>query len=121
MKRKISIVLSRDVAAKAEKATAQKIFEKNVDWCKQPALIRVVPNQPDINNRVLSVRISREFYLRLQKEADARKMGFNEYVRWLIWKATESVNLTKQDYDQIEREKQQDSKRANAKRRFPKN
>lgn len=114
----IRIRLPVDVAAKAEKL---KTLKKDVDRCKQPMHFEPVPNQPDINNRVLSCRISREFYRRLQKEAESHKMGFNEYVRWLIWKATESVPLTKEDYERIEREKQQDLKRPNSKGRLPKN
>lgn len=79
-----------------------------------------MPDQPDPNNRVLSVRISREFYRRLQKLAAERKMGFNEFVRWVIWKATGSVPLTKDDYERIEQEKLKDLERARAKRRLGK-
>lgn len=74
-------------------------------------------DQPDINKRVLSVRISREFYKRLQVEAKRRGMGFNEYVRHLIYEATEHVGLTKEDYEAIERERERDVERARTKGR----
>jgi predicted DNA-binding ribbon-helix-helix protein len=80
-------------------------------------------NSPDPNKRVLSVRISREFYRRLQKEARERKMGFNEFIRHLIYEATEHVTLTKQDYEIIEQERQRhvNIKRSNSSGRVPKN
>jgi hypothetical protein len=75
-------------------------------------------NQPDINKRVLSVRVSREFYRRLQKGAKQKQMGFNEYVRWLIYNATDHIPLNKADYAIIEVERNEDAKRTRAKRRL---
>ena len=79
-----------------------------------------MPDQPDPNKRVLSVRIAREFYRRLQIEAQRRQMGFNEYVRFLIYKETENISLTKEDYDVIERERVASVKRARTGGRSPK-
>jgi len=81
-----------------------------------------MPDQPDIiNKRVLSVRISREFYRRLQKAAAEKNMKFNEYIRFVIYEATENISLDEEDYEEIERERIADVKREAAKRRVPKN
>lgn len=83
-------------------------------------MVLSMPDQPDINKRVLSVRISREFYRRLQLEAKRRRMGFNEYVRHIIYEATENVELKVEDYEIIERERRRHVERTSAKRRLPK-
>lgn len=70
-------------------------------------------DQPDIvTKRVLSVRISREFYRRLQKEAEKRLMKFNEFVRYIVYEATENVELTKDDYKVIDSERKRDLAKA---------
>jgi hypothetical protein len=79
-----------------------------------------MPDQPDIRNRVLSLRIPREFYQRLHHLAALRKMKFNESIRHIIYEATGKITLTKEDYEQIKREMQQDLDRARAKRRLSK-
>jgi hypothetical protein len=78
-------------------------------------------DMPDIvNKRVLSVRVHRETYRKLQCEAKERKMGFNEYIRHIINEATLHVDLTPEDYAIITKEREQDIERARAKGRFPK-
>jgi len=80
-----------------------------------------MPDQPDIiNKRVLSVRISRELYRKLQKDAVARKMQFNEFLRVLIINATDHVDLNNEDFEAIKIERDKDVERARAKRRLPK-
>lgn len=77
-------------------------------------------DMPDVvNKRVLSVRVHRETYRKLQREAEERKMGFNEYIRHLINEATLHVDLTEQDYAIITQERNKDIKRARSKGRFP--
>jgi hypothetical protein len=77
-------------------------------------------DMPDVvNKRVLSVRVQRETYRKLQKEAAGRKMGFNEYIRHVINEATFHIDLNKDDYAIITAEREQDIKRARAKGRFP--
>lgn len=76
-----------------------------------------MPDQPDINKRVLSVRILRETYRKLQKEAADRKMKFNEYLRHVINEATYHVDLSEEDYAIITRERNQDAERTRAKGR----
>ena len=76
-----------------------------------------MPNQPDIHNQVLSLRISREFYRRLQISARQHKMGFSEYVRHLIYEATERVQLSKEDYAKIQDDIERYVERKSAARR----
>lgn len=77
-------------------------------------------DMPDVvNKRVLSVRIHREVYRKLQVEAAERKMKFGEYIRHIVNEATLNVILTKEDYDIITNERNKDVKRARAKGRFP--
>ena len=71
-------------------------------------------NQPDITKRVLSLRVSREFYRRLQKGAILRGMGFNEYVRFLIYEATEHIQLSPADHIEIAAEIEADIARQRA-------
>jgi uncharacterized protein (DUF1778 family) len=80
-----------------------------------------VANSPDrINKRQLSVRIGREWYRRLQRAAQEKKMGFNQFIRFLIYEATNHVTLTKEDFEIIERERNADLDRSRSKRRLPK-
>jgi hypothetical protein len=80
-----------------------------------------MPNQPDIvTKRVLSVRISRELYRKLQKAAGDRKMKFNQFIRLIIFEATECIFLNEKDYEQIGREIHEDLERARAKGRLSK-
>ena len=65
-----------------------------------------MPNQPDPNNRMLSVRISRELYAKLRLAAEAAQMGFNEYIRAILLTKTDHIALTKEDYEQIMAEKE---------------
>lgn len=58
-------------------------------------------NQPDIGKRMLSIRVSREFYRRLQKGAILRSMGFNEFVRYVIISAVEHIQLSPEDHIEI--------------------
>jgi len=65
-------------------------------------------NQPDIRtNRVLSIRVSREVYRKLQKDAEMRKMQFSEYVRFLAIRATETITLELEDFEIIDQERKQ--------------
>jgi predicted transcriptional regulator len=74
-------------------------------------------NQPDINNRMLSVRISRELYRKLQIQAKQMHRKFNVFVRIAIAAAVDGVTLTDEDYDQIKTERDQDLESRAAKRR----
>lgn len=86
---------------------AFKILKKNVDWCKQPAYVCAMPDQPDPDKRVLSVRVSRELYRKLQKDAKACRQPFNEYIRGILLVKTDHVALTKADYEQILKEREE--------------
>lgn len=98
----LSVTLPIDATCKILKKT-----EILIDWCKQPLYIsNQMPDQPDPNNRVLSVRISRELYAKLQLAAKAARMGFNEYIRALLLTKTDHIALTKEDYAQILAEKE---------------
>lgn len=103
MHSEFSISVPADVAAKIK-----KFFAIHVDWCKQPATMRLMPDQPDPNNRVLSVRISRELYRKLQIGSKSfGDGGFNGYVRALLMSKTDHIALGKEDYDRILREKEE--------------
>jgi len=62
-------------------------------------------NQPDADNRVLSVRISRELYRKLQKQASLLGKKFNEFLRMSLAGAADKVRLDDEDYKKIRREK----------------
>lgn len=47
-------------------------------------------------------------------------MGFNQFIRFLIYEATNHVTLTKEDFEIIERERNADLDRSRSKRRLPK-
>ena len=66
---------------------------------------------------MLSARIPRTDYRRLQVAAKTLVRGFNDHVRTIIWEATNKVPLTGEDYAQIQREQQRDIERATAKGR----
>lgn len=98
----IELRLPADAAVKV-----RKYFEKSVDWCKQPVHVGLMPNQPDPDNRVLSVRVSRELYRKLQKEAQRCRTPFNEFVRSALLAKTDHVALNRADYEKILAEKQE--------------
>jgi predicted DNA-binding protein len=64
--------------------------------------------QPDMDNRVLSVRIPRPDYRRLQKLADQSGRGFNQFLRSILRDATDGVQLTAEDYNIIKKEMERD-------------
>jgi len=70
-----------------------------------------------MDNRVLSVRVPRPAYRRLQKLATEAGKGFNKYVRHVIWEATEGVQLTPEDYAIIKKEMEADIEKEIAKGR----
>ena len=61
-------------------------------------------NQPDTNNRVLSLRIPRELYSQLRKEAANRKMGMAAFIRHILHEEVLDVELTAEELQQIARE-----------------
>jgi hypothetical protein len=61
-----------------------------------------MPNSPDINKRVLSIRVPIELYVALQRAARFHRMGFNEFLRHIFSEATVKIELTKEDYAKIE-------------------
>lgn len=65
-----------------------------------------MPDQPDPSKRVLSARISRELYRKLQKGAKASGEKFNDYVRAMVMSKTDHIELTREDYDRILAEKE---------------
>ena len=60
-----------------------------------------MPSQPSPDKQMLSVRIKRAEYLRLVKQARRNKMDLADFVRHLIQKATEDIELTPEDYEKI--------------------
>ena len=66
-----------------------------------------MPNQPHPSKRVISARISRELFRKLQIDAKARKEGFVDYVRNILVSNVDHVELTEADYKQIVRERKE--------------
>ena len=61
-------------------------------------------NQPDTNNRVLSLRIPRELYCQLKKEAVSRKMEMAAFIRHVLHEEVLDVELTAEELQQIAKE-----------------
>ena len=61
-------------------------------------------NKPDTNNRVLSLRIPRELYYQLKKEAIIRKMEMAAFVRHILHEEVLDVELTAEELQQITKE-----------------
>ena len=61
-------------------------------------------NQPDTNNRVLSLRISRELYHQLKKEAAIRKMDMAAFIRHILHEEVLDVTLTAEEIQTIAKE-----------------
>ena len=61
-------------------------------------------NQPDTNNRVLSLRIARELYYQLKKEAKSRKMNMAAFIRFILHEEVLGVELSSAELKQIAKE-----------------
>jgi len=61
-------------------------------------------NQPDTNNRNYTLRMPRELFYRVQKEARERKMDMSEYVRHILNEETLDIELTPAEWEQIAKE-----------------
>ena len=61
-------------------------------------------NQPDTNNRVLSLRIPRELYCQLKKEAVNHKMEMAAFIRHILHEEVLGVELTAEELQQIAKE-----------------
>lgn len=67
----------------------------------------VMANQPDINKRILSIQVRRELYAKLSKLAKRFSLPLSVVCRRALETATEDVELTPEDYDQIKRDIEQ--------------
>lgn len=60
-----------------------------------------MPNQPSKEKKSLGIRIPRTLDRRVQKDAESRGMTVVEFVEWTLFKATQDIELTASDYEQI--------------------
>ena len=60
-----------------------------------------MPNQPDICNRNLCLRVSRELYYKIKREARERKMDMTEFVRHILNEEVFEVELSPEEIRQI--------------------
>lgn len=67
-----------------------------------------MPNQPDMDKRMLSVRLPRTDFRKLQKIAEESGKGFNKCVIGLLQDAAYEVPLTTEDYEIIKKEMEKD-------------
>lgn len=63
-----------------------------------------MPNKPSPHKCVLSIRVQRTLKRRLHNAARTRKMSITEYVEWILWRETQDVPLTSDDYTIIANE-----------------
>lgn len=66
-----------------------------------------MPNQPDINKRILSIQVRRELYAKLSKLAKRYSLPLSTVCRRALEAATEDVGLTPADCDLIKRDIEQ--------------
>ncbi|MBT9450680.1 arc-type ribbon-helix-helix [Akkermansia glycaniphila] len=60
-----------------------------------------MPNAPDPDKTMLSVRMPRTLYERLRKLARKNKMSITDYVLQIITLETKNITLTAEDYERI--------------------
>ncbi len=60
-----------------------------------------MPNAPDPDKTMLSVRMPRTLYERLRKLARKNKMSITDYVLQIITLETKHITLTAEDYERI--------------------
>lgn len=72
-----------------------------------------MPNVPDTNNRVLSLRVPRELYYRVRKEAKQRGMEMTAFVRYVLNEEVLDVELTADEIKQIANEVKREEEKRN--------
>ena len=63
-----------------------------------------MPNQPDTNNRNLCIRVTRELYYKVRREARRRGMDMAEFVRHVLNEEVLTVQLSADEIRQIAQE-----------------
>jgi len=63
-----------------------------------------MPNSPDIQNRVLSIRVHRKLYCKIQREAERRGMDMSAFVRFVLMENTLNAELSASDVARIKKE-----------------
>lgn len=72
--------------------------------------------EPALDTVILSFQIPAADKIRLQKEADSRKMSLSAYCRFLVAEGVKDVSLTPEDYEEIARIVRENLKRRNERR-----
>lgn len=65
-----------------------------------------MPDQPDSNNKIISLRLPRELHRKVQKAAAQAKMDVSAYIRMVLAESTLDVQLTPEEIMQIAKEVQ---------------
>lgn len=76
-----------------------------------------MPNMPDVNNVLVAVQLPRELRKKVKKDAEAHKMDFSQYVRWVLNEATADVSLTYEEILEIAEEVKNASEKRQEKQR----
>lgn len=71
-------------------------------WSRFPLV--AMPNQHSKEKKSLGIRIPRTLYRRIQKDAERRGMTIVEFAEWTLFKETQDVELTSEDYEKIAQE-----------------
>ena len=70
-----------------------------------------MPNAPDPDKTMLSVRMPRTLYERLRKLARKNKMSITDYVLQIITLETKHITLTAEDYERIAKQTREAERR----------
>lgn len=70
-----------------------------------------MPNAPDPDKTMLSVRMPRTLYERLRKLARKNKMSITDYVLQIITLETKNITLTAEDYERIAKQTREAERR----------
>ena len=63
-----------------------------------------MPHSPNPSKRVLSARVPRELYAKIQKKARSRDEHMSDYVLATLTIATKNVELTPEEIEQIRKD-----------------
>jgi hypothetical protein len=102
-----TVQIHRETAQKANELKGSKNVEKSIVRYLTPRILFPVtgmPNQPSPDKVVVSFRIPRTLKVRLEKAAATLKMNLSEFIEFVLFRETQNIELTPDDYRRIAQE-----------------
>lgn len=96
------IPLRLPTIARILKAQTVPKGNKRLEWALTPGQrVAAMPNQPNHDKAMLSIRIPRELKRACEIKAKTQKMSLTEWVAWTLSRETQDVELSPDDYRKI--------------------